>query len=170
VLWGIFRGAVHNKEGEKSVKRAIQTCVLTAAAVLLTISSLSANAGRDYYRWMDERGNPVHSDRPPPKGVDYEVVSTGSSLTRQVGAEEGAVPAETEPSVGNEFERVNAEQTQLVKKNPEYCQRARENLATLNTAARIRVRNDQGEFRYLDEEEKEFRRKESQDAIDVHCE
>ncbi len=70
------------------MKRAIRTCVLIAAAVLLIISSFSANAGRNYYRWMDERGNPVHSDRPPPKGIDYEVVSTGSSLIRQVDAEE----------------------------------------------------------------------------------
>jgi len=138
--------------------------------VLLIISSLSANAGRDYYRWVDERGNPVHSDRPPPKGVNYEVVSTGSSLTRQVDAQEGAVPAETEPRVGNEFERVDTEQVQVVEKNPEYCKRAQENLATLTTAARIRVRNDQGEYRYIDEEEKEIQRQRAQDSIAIHCE
>ncbi len=151
------------------MKRAIRTCVLIAAAVLLIISSFSANAGRNYYRWMDERGNPVHSDRPPPKGIDYEVVSTGSSLIRQVDAEEGAVPAETKPRVGNEFERVDTEQAQAVEKNPEYCQRARDNLATLNTAARIRVRNDQGEFRFLDEEEKEARRQDAQAGISAYC-
>ena len=152
------------------MKRAIRTCVLTAAAVLLIISSLSASAGKDYYRWIDERGNPVHSDRPPPKGIDYEVVSTGSSLTRQVSAEEGAVPAETKPRVGNEFERVDTDQMQVVEKNPEYCKRAQDNLATLNTAARIRVRNDQGEFRYLDEKEKEMQRQRARDSIAVHCE
>ena len=119
---------------------------------------------------MDERGNPVHSDRPPPKGTDYEVVSTGSSLIRQVDAEEGAVPAETEPRVGNEFERVDKEQAQVVEKNPEYCRRARENLATLTTTARIRVRNDQGEYRYIDEEEKEIQRQRARDSIAVHCE
>ena len=152
------------------MKRAIRTSVLAAAAVLLIISSLSANAGRDYYRWVDERGNPVHSDRPPPKGVSYEVVSTGSSLTRQVDAEEGAVPAETEPRVGNEFERVDTEKVQVVEKNPEYCKRAQENLATLTTAARIRVRNDQGEYRFLDEEEKESRRQDAQAGISAYCE
>ena len=152
------------------MKRAIRTCVLTAAAVLLIISSLSANAGKDYYRWTDERGNPVHSDRPPPKGVDYEVVSTGSSLTRQVDAEEGAVPAVTKPSVGNEFERMDTEQIQVVEKNPEYCQRAQENLATLTTAARIRVRNDQGEYHFLDEEEKEARRQDARAGISTYCE
>ena len=169
MLCGIFRGAVHNKQGEKSLKRAIRTCVLTAAAVLLIISSLSANAGRDYYRWMDERGNPVHSDRPPPKGVDYEVVSTGSGLIRQVDAEEGAVPAKTEPSVGNEFERVDTEQTQVVKKNPEYCKRAQDNLMQIDSHARIRLRNDQGEVRILSEEEKSAEREKAVLAIEAYC-
>ena len=169
MLCGIFRGVVHNKQGEKSVKRAIRTCVLAAAAVLLIISSLSANAGRDYYRWMDERGNPVHSDRPPPKGTDYEVVSTGSSLIRQVDAEEGVVPAEVEPHVGNEFEQVDSRRTETVKKNPEACQRARDNLAQLDSHARIRLRNDQGEVRFLSEEEKAAEREKAMIAIEAFC-
>ena len=152
------------------MKGTILTCITTAAAVLLTVVSLSATAGRDYYRWIDERGNPVHSDRPPPMGVDYEVVSTGSSLIRQVNAEEGVVPANTDPSVGNEFERVDTEETQVVKKNPEYCKRAQDNLATLSGSVRIRVRNDQGEFRYLDEEQKEIQRQRARDNIATHCE
>ena len=151
------------------MKRAIQTCVLAVAAVLLIISSLSANAGRDYYRWLDERGNLVHSDRPPPKGVDYEVVSTGSSLTRQVDAEQGVVPAEVEPRVGNDFEQVDTRQSQAVKKNPEACQRARDNLAQLDSHARIRLRNDQGEVRYLSEEEKSAEREKAIIAIEAFC-
>ena len=150
------------------MKRAIQTCVLAVATVLLIISSLSANAGRDYYRWMDERGNLVHSDRPPPKGVDYEVVSTGSSLTRQVDAEQGVVPAEVEPRVGNDFKQADTKESRI-EKNPEYCQRARDNLYLLDRVARIRLRNDQGEYRYIDEEEKDIQRQNAIDAIAVHC-
>jgi len=137
---------------------------------IVGISSLKAIAGTNHYRWIDERGEPVHSDRPPPKGVDYEVITTGSGLTRRVEAEEGAVPAEVVPRVGNEFEQVNNEQIQVVKKNPESCKRAQDNLATLTTSARIRVRNDQGEFRYLDEEEKEIQRQKARDTIAIHCE
>jgi hypothetical protein len=156
--------------GEADVKRAIKSGVIAATAAVIVISSLSASAGRNHYTWVDDRGNPEFSDRPPPPGVEYEVVSTGSSLKRQVGAEEGAVPAENEPSVGNEFEAVDAEKMQVMKKNPEYCQRARDNLQTLDTAARIRVRNDQGEFRYLDEQEKESHRQTARSNIDKHCE
>jgi len=150
------------------VNRAIQTCAIAAAAVLLTISSFSASAGTNHYRWLNERGNPVHSDRPPPQGIDYEVITTGSSLIRQVQADEGAVPAEVEPRVGNDFEQVDT-QPPDIEKNPEYCQRARNNLATLDSAPRIRIRNDQGEFRYLSNEEKETERLKAVDAISVHC-
>jgi len=137
--------------------------------VLLTVASLSATAGRDYYRWIDERGNPVHSDRPPPMGVDYEVVSTGSGLMRQVNAEEGAVPAEVEPRVGNDFQQIDAKPPKI-EKNPAYCQRAKDNLATLDSAARIRIRNEKGEYRYITEKEKAEERINAQNSIKEHCE
>ncbi|MCB1844411.1 MAG: DUF4124 domain-containing protein, partial [Halioglobus sp.] len=68
-----------------------------------------------------------------------------------------------------EFEPSSSEQ-QAIKKNPEFCQRARDNLETLDTKARIRVRNEQGEFSYIDEEEKERRREEAREAINIYCE
>ena len=146
----------------------MQTGLYTAAALVLVFSSLSSASGSEHYRWVDERGNPVHSDRPPPKGVAYEVISTKSSLVRQVSADEGAVPAETEPTVRNNFEQVDTNKT-VVKKNPEQCQRAQENLETLNTKVRIQIRNDQGELRPLTEEQKEEQRQQAKDAIAVHC-
>ena len=130
---------------------------------------MPALAGKNHYRWIDDRGNPVHSDRPPPKGVDYEVISTGSSMVREVEAEEGAVPAEIEPTVGNEFEQVDTARKEMVK-NPEFCQRGRENLETLNSVARIRLRDDNGEIRYLSEEEKEEQRRRAEETIAAHCE
>jgi hypothetical protein len=149
------------------VKRLIQACALTAIA-MMAYSSYSAASGNDYYRWVDDRGNPVHSDRPPPKGTPYEVVSTGSKLVRQVDPSEGAVPATTEPTVGNDFEQVNTAKPKI-QKNPEQCKRAQENLETLNTKVRIQIRNDQGELRPLSEEEKDAQRKQATEAIAVHC-
>tara|TARA_R110002110_G_scaffold415765_1_gene655133 strand:+ start:10562 stop:11017 length:456 start_codon:yes stop_codon:yes gene_type:complete len=151
------------------VNKAIKRCALAAAAVIITMTALASSAGNTYYRWVDDRGNPVHSDRPPAKGVEYEVISTGSTLKRQVSAEEGAVPAEVEPRVGNEFEQVDTADKKL-EKNPEFCQRARDNLETLNTAARIRMRNDQGEIRFISEEEKAEQRKTAEANIKAHCE
>ena len=151
------------------MKRALHTCAVAVAVGALTLSSLSASAGQVYYRWVDERGDPVHSDRPPPRGTEYEVISTNSRMVRQVDADEGAVPPEVEPRVGNEFEQVNTA-PKMIEKNPEFCQRARDNLQTLNTAARIRLRDDQGELRYINEEEKAEQRKAAEATIAAHCE
>ncbi len=150
------------------MKHIIHTCISLALLAVLALVSLSSQAGSSYYRWQDARGNPVHSDRPPPVGTPYEVITTGSSLVRQVDADEGAVPATTEPTVGNDFEQVQAKPAP-VKKNPEQCQRARENLQTLNTKVRIQIRNDQGELRPLSEEDKEIQRKQAMETIAIHC-
>jgi len=162
---GYFRFRGHALPGDFDVKAARYACLVAVAVVL---GNASASADGTYYRWLDERGTPVNSDRPPPAGTPYDVISTKSKLKRQVGAGEGAVPATVEPSVGNEFEPVKT-LVEPVQKNPEQCKRAQENLETLNTKVRIQIRNDQGELRPLNEEEKEAQRKQAMDTIKVHC-
>ena len=149
-------------------KNYVSLSVVLAAA--LATASLCSVADNTYYRWSDDRGNPVHSDRPPPEGIDYEVVSTGSSLVRRVSAEEGAVPAETDSTPGNEFDATETAVAEAPKKNAEYCERAKANLNSLDTNARIRVRDDKGDYRYLSNEEKETERGIARDLIAVHCE
>jgi len=150
------------------LKRILHARAVILAAAVLAFSSAFASAGQVVYRWMDDRGNPVNSDRPPPKGVDYEVISTSSSMVRPVDAQEGAVPLEVKPSAGNQFEPVDASKPKT-EKNPEYCTRAKENLATLDSTARIRMRDAQGEVRYLTEEEKQAERKKAQETIKLNC-
>ncbi len=150
------------------MRGAKTACAAAVVAGMLGLASLSASAGETYYRWVDERGNPVHSDRPPPKGVDYEVVSTGTSLMRRVGSEEGAVPPDLEPKPGNEFDQVDTAPSQ-VEKNPEFCERARQNLETLNKDIRIRMRDENGEYYYLTDEQKAEQRRNAEAAIAEHC-
>lgn len=149
------------------MKRVFQSSLIAAAAITLAISSLTANA-EVHYRWTDDRGNPVHSDRPPPKGTPYEVVSTNSSLVRRVDPDEGAVPAATEPTAGNEFEQTDTN-PKAVQKNAEQCKRARDNLETLNTKSRIQIRDDKGELRALSEKEKAEQREQATATISAHC-
>ena len=150
------------------MKGAIQAGLVAATLAALAFGSLYADAGNTYYRWLDARGNPVNSDRPPPAGTPYDVISTGSNLMRQGGPDEGAVPATTEPTVGNEFDQVKTK-PQPVKKNPEQCERARENLETLNSKVLIQIRDDQGELHPLSQEEKEVQRKQAEATIAIHC-
>ena len=139
------------------------------AVSCLIVMSLTAAADSTHYHWMDERGHPVHSDRPPPAGTDYEVVSTGSSLVRKVSGDEGVVPAETMPRVGNQFDQIDMEAPKEVEKNPEYCERAQKNLEALENATRIRIRNDQGELMALSDEARQAEMIKAKDAIATHC-
>lgn len=151
------------------MKRAFTNIALVLAILAPVFATPVAAAGQVVYRWVDDRGNPVNSDRPPPKGVDYEVISTSSSMVRPVEAAEGAVPLQIKPSPSNEFEPVDTS-TPKVEKNPEYCQRARENLEALDQNVRIQMRNDQGEVYFLDEEQRAAQRQKALDTIKINCE
>ena len=150
----------------KTVLRKSLRVVLLATAVG---GSVAGMADTTYYRWIDSRGNPVHSDRPPPKGVDYEVVSTQSSFTRAVVAEEGAVPAEVEPTVGNEFTPTDNAEAERSKKNSELCQRAQANLEALTTSDIVNMRNSEGEVEQLSPQELQVQRETAKAQIKVYC-
>ena len=78
------------------------------------------------------------------------------------------VPAQVEPSLSNQFDQTDTQSLTVVK-NAEFCKRAQENLDTLDSVARIRIRNDNGDYRFLDEEEKEAQREEARRQIAIHC-
>lgn len=142
-------------------------------AILLLVvagSSVKSLADTNYYRWLDSNGNPIHSDRPPPAGTDYEVVSTKSTFTRAVDAEEGAVPPEVQPTVGNEFTPTDSTEAQRNKKNTELCQRARDNLEALNASDAVTIRNGQGEVTELNPQEMEIQRETAKAQVKVYCE
>jgi hypothetical protein len=141
-----------------------------ALAVLVATGTWAAQvaAGDVHYRWLNDRGQPVYSDRPPPQGVDYEVVSTSSTFKRAVSADEGAVPLEVESRVGNEFEQINTAD-KGPGKNPELCARARQDLEALTSADQVKVRNDQGEVRLLSPEEMQIERVRAQEQVKVYC-
>lgn len=142
---------------------------LALVAVLIG-ASLPADAGNTVYRWLDSRGNPVHSDRPPPAGTPYEVISTSSNFKRVVSGDEGAVPAEVVPRAGNRFDQVNTKtKEEVYEKNPELCSLAKSNLDTLTTGARVRLRDDNGDYYFLSEEQKNEQIDRAQQMIKVHC-
>ena len=153
---------------ETQLKSTITTGVFAVTTALLILLASYATADQTLYRWKNERGNPVNSDRPPPAGIEYEVISTGSSLVRKVGANEGAVPLNVKPTPSNDFEQVDTAEPKT-QKNTLYCERARDNLEQIDTHARIRMRNDQGEVYYLSEEQKTAEKEKTLAAIKAYC-
>jgi len=146
--------------------------VFALAAVLVGagLAGITAATERGYYKWMDERGNPQHSDRPPPAGVKYEFIATESGLSRRVDLDPPDNANETSP--GNPAARGQPASAGIdkieIEKNPALCDQAKANLDTLNSKAKVRIRDDEG-IRYLSEEEKEVQRKKARDLVAVHC-
>ena len=145
-------------------------------AVLLTVASsmpgsaLSAETG--YYKWTDKEGNPHHSDRPPPPGVEFTFVGTKSGLRRHVTAEqsrEAARPATPATRSPTNAEQQAGNQTAAVEKDPALCDQAKANIDTLDSSARVRIRDADGGIRYLTEEEKDLQRHKANKLAAVHC-
>jgi hypothetical protein len=151
------------------VIRAGKTFTVLVATAALTLGYIATASAETFYRWTDDRGNPVHSDRPPPKGIDYEVVSTDTSLIRPVEAESGAVPKKIQPTPSNDFEPVETKEV-MIEKNPEYCARGKENLKVIDETPRIRMRNEQGEMEIISPETRAIQRQQALDTIANHCE
>jgi hypothetical protein len=146
---------------------------IAVLALVLAGASLSTTATaveKGYYKWTDSGGRPQHSDRPPPAGVDYDFVSTDSGLTRRVTKEKPSAPkAVTTPAPKKSADDTRDNDPVAIEKNPALCDHARANLDTLNSKARVRIRDDDGAIRYLTPDEKDIQRQKAQDLIAVHC-
>lgn len=171
---GRCRARGRTAPGLSTAKAALAIAVGLLAAFALGPGAQSADT---YYRWKDERGRLVVSDRPPEDGaVDYEVISLGSTtLVRRAQPGQGALAPEPEvapaPGADPQGDATPQETMEVVvPKNPEICAQAQTNLKTLNTSARIRIRDrETGEPRFISEEEREVQRQKARDTIRVHC-
>ena len=166
-MWRILVRVVFDRRGTL-VKSMMTVSASTVATALFALLVSYATADETVYRWQNERGNPVNSDRPPPVGIAYEVISTGSSMVRKVDANQGAVPLNIKPTPSNDFEQVDTAAPKT-EKNALYCERARDNLVQIDTHARIRMRNDRGEVYYLSEKQKVVEKEKTLAAIKAHC-
>lgn len=113
------------------------------------------------YTWTDSKGV-VHYGERPPKDVKATLVRTRTGHSDPTPAPATATPAATATAA------TPAQPTSL--KDPERCAKARENLAILNSVARIKTVNSEGVTVYLTEEDKTKQREIAQQAIDEACE
>lgn len=136
-------------------------------AVLLTLATVTALAAKTgYYRWVDDEGKPQFTQKPP---VDrpYQFVEVSTGHSQAVG--------DTAPDTGNESENTAPKGTEDMEvqtaaaKDPALCAQARQNLATLG-AGLIRLKQPDGSYKVLSEEDKEAQRKRAKEVADFHCE
>ncbi len=151
---------------------------IAGLTVVLACASLTASAATNHYRWIDERGDTVMSDRPPAAGIEYEVISVGSNLVQPVDDEEAEDAEQAEPASeqSNPTTGASSEPTYVKtkikepEKDPALCEQAKQNLDILKTSPRIRMRREDGEVAYMSDEDKAEQSKRAENIIAIHCE
>jgi hypothetical protein len=138
------------------------------AALVLAITHFNAWGGDTVYRWKDSAGNTIHSDRPPPAGTEYEAISTRSNFTVEEPSQQAS--QSKKPAQNGDEQPAATTAAAPMEKDPALCSAARQNLETLGIRGRIRVMGEDGEYRYLDEQEKEIERAKAESVIKAHCE
>ena len=144
--------------------------------LLLFLQGQPADAGPTY-RWVDGNGNPVLSDRPPETGIPYtEVgVDTGfrrypkpvASDTAESGGQAPSTNVSSSPlssTTGGQSNRV-----EVVDAQPALCEQAKDNIFKLETFPRMRVRDDDGEVRFMGEEERASQLATAYKVRDANC-
>lgn len=136
---------------------------LAGIALVGVMLSQQGFAKEKVYTWTDSKGT-VHYGERPPKDVKATLVKTRTGHSDPTPEQVAAA----QPKPAAETAATNHQQTSL--KDPERCAKAKENLAILNSVARIKTTNADGVAVYLTEDDKAKQREVSQQIIDQACE
>ena len=145
--------------------------------LLLFLKGQPADASPTY-RWVDDNGNPVLSDRPPEAGIPYTEVGVDTGFRRypkpvatETAEPGGQAPAgSTSTSTLASSTGAEANPTQVVAADPALCEQAKDNIFKLETFPRMRVRDDDGEVRFMSDEERAEQLQTAQSVRDAYCE
>ncbi len=112
------------------------------------------------YMWTDAQGT-THYGEHPPKDVKATLIDarTGHS----------APPPEPDSNENNKTDDKQVKQQTSVK-DPERCALAQKNLSTLTTSARVKIPDNDGNLRYLTEQEKQQKIDDMQKIVSENCE
>ena len=137
---------------------------LQIAGFLLLSLAISPNVLADkVYTWTDAKGT-VHFGERPPKNVKATLVKTRTGHSDPTPEQAAAAQA------NNNTGATAVTNSQQSLKDPERCAKARENLAMLNSVARIKTTNAEGVAVFLTEEDKTKQREIAQQIINQACE
>ena len=159
---------------------------------LLVLGSMllyTAVASAQLYRWVDRDGRVHYSNTPPPAGVKSRTLAAPASApvppaTNGEGAPDASAkdaskgpltPAEQEQAFRKRqleaqkaAEKAEAERKESMAKTAS-CERARENLRTLESGQRVSRTNAQGEREYIDDAARARETESARQAVTDWC-
>ncbi len=164
-----------NHQPNSALAITTRTALISAFAVIIITSAIfsSFSHAGNVYRWKDSNGT-IHYGEHPPQGVNATQLNTTTGKSsknknaQRTRVEPGEYTGEEAAPETNE-EPVVEQEVVKPKKDKAICERARYNLQVLTERARIRQTDENGEERYLTEEEKEEQKNAAESAVDVYC-
>lgn len=145
---------------------------LWMATLLVAAPTLLAGP-QGYYRWKDDKGQ-FQATQQPPADRPSEFVRTSTGTASQTSADDK--PAGTASGGTDNAPAANgptakpASLQALPDKDPEKCKQAQDTQQVLNSHARIREKDDKGDYRYLTTEEITDQKKLAEESIGIYCE
>lgn len=128
---------------------------------LVAATSINSVADGNQYRWKNNDGDTVFSDKPPTSGETYEVISTSAPSSMSSTSEvEDDVSQAAESSEPNE---------ELEKRNAIICRNAKARLRLLESPDKVNVRNEKGESQELSPQERAVAQRTAEANIEVYC-
>lgn len=132
--------------------------------------ALASAANADVYKYKDEKGNILYTDRPshlPAERLTIQTLRTDADEVEERTANDNKAAAAREKSNQQE-DKAKADQQKAIDGKAEACNKARQDyLARMN--ARVYEDQPNGERRYLDEAELAATRASAKQAMDALC-
>ncbi len=155
-------------------------------SILLLLAGMLPAAVHAQFKWVDESGQVVYSDRPPATPRAGVQVLRGSVADQSGAAKAGAENSTKEANAPRTFaerdmafkrrqqereqaERKQAEQVQKAAQLAKICEDRRTDLRTLDSGARISRVEANGERAFMNDEEAAKRRDDLQKALTEDC-
>ena len=128
------------------------------------------------YRWTDDNGNPVLSDLPPAAGTPFTEIGVKTGLRRfprtthiSPTHDKDAPGLPASSTTMTNAPANTAEDARVTHGNPDLCEQARENIFKFETFARMRMRDETGEVRFISDEERATELAHAYRVRDTHC-
>ena len=150
--------------------------IAASSVLVLFLQGQPADASPTY-RWVDDNGNPVLSDRPPETATPYTEVGVDTGFRRypKPVATETAEPggqasaSSTSASLTANATDGQSNRVEVVEAQPALCEQAKDNIFKLETFPRMRVQDDDGEVRFMSDEERATQLATAYKVRDANC-
>ncbi|MDJ0880861.1 MAG: DUF4124 domain-containing protein [Gammaproteobacteria bacterium] len=139
---------------------------LLIPVLIFTSSSYAAGI----QKWVDDNGQVHYGDSPPAKTQTESVrvsrppSNPGKALPRFTGSQD-----DTSATANADEDTASAPPETSEEVAQKQCEQAKKDLSTLNRTSRVRLRMDDGTIRYMTDEEREERKKLSEEDIKQFC-